>query len=112
MRCETCHAGAACSWGIFRGAKEGWWTYRELDLLNSTDGGLGTIVRGVELYQECKPIHGFNSSRCLGGPSSECIPGHWGPLCSLCERFHYKGFDRCLPCEGNGTGSVRDQSSK
>ena len=50
-------------------------------------------------------------TRCLGGADSACREGHWGPLCSLCAEYYYKGADHCLACEGdgvNGTGGAID----
>ena len=89
----------------------GWWSYRHLNLTSSTEGGVNTQVDGVELYQECKPINGFNSSRCLGGEHSLCVEGHWGPLCSLCREYYYKGPDKCMPCDGIDTDGQRDGST-
>ena len=80
-----------------------------LDLNSSTDGGAKTIVSGVELYSECKPINGFNSSRCEGGSQSTCKDGHWGALCSLCEPYHYKGRTECLPCDTAGLNATGDR---
>ena len=108
-RCEVCHNGAYCTQGIFYGSKAGWWAYRPLDLNSSTDGGAKTIVSGVELYSECKPINGFNSSRCEGGSQSTCKDGHWGALCSLCEPYHYKGRTECLPCDTAGLNATGDR---
>ena len=98
--CELCHPGADCDAnGRYHGARPRWWAYRPLNLSNATDGGVDTLVGKLELYRECKPINGFNSSRCLGGPDSECAAGHWGPLCSLCQALHFKGPDGCYACD-------------
>ena len=112
-QCEECHEGARCARGVFSGAMPGWWAYRPLDTTSATEGGVETAVDGVELFQECKPINGFNASRCLGGRLSTCAEGHWGPLCSLCQPYHYKGADKCMPCDeglfNSSTGSAAEE---
>ena len=40
-------------------------------------------------FQECKPLNGLPTSRCLGGMNSECLEGTGGPLCGLCEPEWY-----------------------
>ena len=111
-RCEVCHSGAYCTQGIYYGAKSGWWAYRPLDLNSSTDGGTKTVVSNVELYTECKPINGFNASRCEGGSASVCKAGHWGALCSLCEPYHYKGRTECIACDREAFNGTNGEGRK
>ena len=63
-------------------------------------------------FQECKPLNGLPSSRCLGGMHTEsqppCKDGFYGPLCGLCQPAWYLANGGCEPCDGyrsNSSGS-------
>ena len=50
-------------------------------------------------FQECKPLNGLPTSRCLGGINSKCLEGTGGPLCGLCEPEWYLANGACERCE-------------
>ena len=75
--CTDCHAGADCKRQTFRGAREGWWS--PIQPLQPDDGGKLPELK----FQECKPLNGLPTSRCLGGINSKCLEGTGGPLCGL-----------------------------
>ena len=69
-------------------------------------------------FQECKPLNGLPTSRCLGGMNSECLEGTQGPLCGLCEPEWYLANGACERCEeatatelGSGDVNASDEAS-
>ena len=68
-------------------------------------------------FQECKPLNGLPTSRCLGGMNSECLEGTQGPLCGLCEPEWYLANGACERCEdatatelGSGDVNASDEA--
>ena len=68
-------------------------------------------------FQECKPLNGLPTSRCLGGMNSECLEGTSGPLCGLCEPEWYLANGACERCEeatatelGSGDVNASDEA--
>eukprot|EP00163_Fabomonas_tropica_P005646 TRINITY_DN1525_c0_g1_i2.p1 TRINITY_DN1525_c0_g1~~TRINITY_DN1525_c0_g1_i2.p1 ORF type:complete len:3023 (-),score=588.09 TRINITY_DN1525_c0_g1_i2:123-9191(-) len=75
--CNPCPPGAVCPGGGRIWAEEGYWI---------PDEASGIVIK-------CDP-----PSRCPGGRTSECAPGHEGFMCGACSRGWVQLNNKCKEC--------------
>jgi predicted outer membrane repeat protein len=104
MECEACprnwaDTGATCDSGHVV-QTPGWWRSRQDNFVNKATN-----------FHECYTHH----SACLGSANSssgtrpygeQCIAGHTGPVCALCQVGYAMRLRRCVKCTGERSADI------